>query len=230
MKLSDAKKTTAFKLLQIAESGHGKTTRALSATRFGGVLVIDCDNKLTGMRTRVSAKDQELIEFEVPKTYDDIISVLDAVAKRKDIATVVLDTWSRAHDLTIEKHRSLNPKVLQFSFQDWFSIKQMNQNLLARLLALPQNIIVNTHVGRDKDAADRSILTVGTTGSFGSTMPQYFGETHYLIFDSGYKVRGGLSNSIVANTSLPATLLNSNGFFLKTDLSIFDEIAYKVGA
>ena len=227
MKLSDASKMSRFTLLQVGESGHGKTTRSLSATRFGNVKIIDVDNKLAALRTRIPVSEQSKIDFDVPGTFDALLASIDSVRSSNEFATVILDTWSRAHDLTIEKHKASNPKLTTFSFADWGAIKQMNQMLLFKLLALPQNIIVNTHVGKDKDASDRAILTVGTSGSFGAQLPQYFNETHYLNFDMKYKVRGNKSNSIVANTSLPDSLLDSNGNFIKTDLSIFDEIAYK---
>lgn len=226
MKLSDAKALSRFTLLQVSESGHGKTTRALSATRFGSVKLIDLDGKLTAMRSRIPAEQQALIDFDVPKTYDELVALLDP-AKLVGFSTVVIDTWSRAHDLTIEKHKSLNPKLVTLTLQDWGSVKSMNTNLLSRILSLPQNIIVNTHVGKDKDALDRAILTVGTTGSFGAMMPQYFNETHFLFYDGKFRVRGGRSNSIVANTALPEKLLDSNGLFIQNDLSVFDEIAYR---
>jgi hypothetical protein len=228
MKLSETKTMSNFKLLQVSESGHGKTWRSLSATRFGPVLVIDVDNKLTAMRDRIPADAQELIHVEVPRSAKDVQQIVDGLVSRNPYSTVVLDTWSRWHDLAIEGHKALNPKQTAMELRDWGAIKQANKAFLFKLLSLNCNVIVNTHVGKEKDSADRQVLTVGTTGTFGTEMPQYFNETHYLYFDSKFKVKGNRSNSIVANTSRPESMLSPNGDFTVNDLSIFDSIAFKV--
>jgi len=227
VKLSQTKTSQRFAMLQVAESGHGKTFRAASATRFGPVKFIDADNKLTGLRTRLTAEQQDLIEVEIPTTYDAIMkSVIETDAKK--YATIVIDTWSRVHDLTIEKHKGINPKVATLELRDWGQIKMLNKQLLNAILSFKGNVIINAHVGRDRNAADQVILTVGTTGSFGAEIPQYMSETHYLYFDNKYRVKAARTNQIVANTSLPEKFVDATGNFIATDLSIFDEIAYKL--
>ena len=214
-------------MLQVAESGHGKSTRAASATRFGPVQFIDADNKLSALRTRLTAEQQELINLEVPTSYDEILKIVQGTDPKK-YATIVIDTWSRVHDMTIEKHKGLNPRTTQLQLQDWGAIKALNKQLLNAILAFKGNVIINSHVGRDRNAADQVILTVGTIGSFGGEIPQYMSETHYLYFENGFKVRATRTNQIVANTSLPEKFIKPDGCFIANDLSIFDETAYRL--
>jgi len=236
LKLSETKNQTRFKLLQVSESGHGKTTRALTATAFGQILVIDLDEKLAAMKGRISPEIQEKVDIETPKSIQELEKLVDSLTKayrdgQKPYSTIVLDTWSRCHDLTIEAHRALNPKQVNLELRDWGMIKRMNKSFLERLLSLPCNIIVNTHVGKEKDSTDRILLTVGTTGSFGQEMPALFNETHYLFFeDNKFKVRGSRSNNIVSNTALPEKYLDEKGLFRQNDLSVFGEIAFKINS
>lgn len=229
MKLSDTKNLSRFTLLQVGESSHGKTTRSLSAAIYGPIKFLDIDDKLVALRGRISPEVQALVDVEIPRSYDAIAKAIKETDPSK-FATIVLDTWSAAHELTIEKHKALNPKQVAMQIQDWGAVKQLNRQLLGLLFTFPGNVIINTHVGKDKNTADQQVLTVGTSGSFGAEMPRFFNETHYLSFSGGkYKVRGNKSDSIVANTSLPDKLLDPTGHFLSNTLDIFSEIAYKVG-
>lgn len=229
MKLSETKSISKFSLLQIGKSGSGKTWRSIKATRFGRVKFIDLDNKLVALREKIPVEIQEKIDVEFPKTYDELVKIIDAAVASKQFATIVLDTWTRAHDLTIEKHKALNPKSATLTLQDWGNIKKLNKELLGRLLASPTNVIVNAHIGSSSDEFGRNVLTVGTTGSFGSEMPTFFNETHTLIVQGGKnKIRGRASDLIESNTSLPDKYLDKDGMFIADDLSIFDEIAFKL--
>lgn len=237
MKLSEAKKQTRFKLLQVGESGSGKTWRASSSVLYGRVLYVDLDDKLTGLVDKITAKypkDIDKFEFEVYDHYDQVMKRLLELKKQYDsgekpYATIVIDTWSRWHDLAIEKHLGVNTQKAKLTFDDWAVVKKYNRDSLNAVFDLPCNIIFNTHVGKSTDAADRTILTVSTTGSFGQTMPQFFNETHYLYYDMNkYKVQGCKASRIVANSSLTDEYFDNNGHFKVDDLSIFKNIAYRV--
>lgn len=240
MKLIDTKKSTRFRLLQISESGHGKTHRTVTATQFGKLLIFDTDNKLTDARDKyiaygdkielasISTKDGD----RLVNSYDEILNYVINLNKaysegEKPYATVAFDTWSTLHDLTIEKHRSMNPNLKQFTQQDWGAILRLNSELFNRILALPCNLIINAHIGKSKNVYDQTILTVGTTGSFGEGMLKYFNETHALRYELGkYKARGKPSDTLVSKTMLDDKLMDSSGNFLVNDLSIFDSTAY----
>jgi hypothetical protein len=235
MKLSQTQNNTKFKLLQVGESGNGKTTRALTAAQYGPVFFYDFDDKLTQLAPKVDADTKSKVEFETFKEYKDAEKhLLELLASFKSgqrpYATVVVDTWSRLHDIEIEHHKKLNPRVKKFSFDDWGVIKGMNREFVSMLLQLPCNLIVNCHVGKRMDAQDNQVLTVGTTGSFGQELPQYFQETHYLYYEMGrFKAKCTKTSKIVANTGLPVDLYDDKGVFKSNSLDIFKQTAYRVG-
>ncbi len=243
MKLNEAKGNTTFSLLQVGESGAGKTHRALTATTFGPVYLIDMDRKASGFAKKLPEKESKLIELKECSNAEDVVAALIDLEKReKDFATVIFDTWSAWHDFAIDHYLRNNkanrPRTIGFDGQaveslsqpDWGAIKSGNKRMLMKLLSFNLNVIVNTHVGKSQDAEDRVILTVGTTGSFGSEMARHFPETHYLHTDMNNKrqVKGAKSGKIVANTSLPTTLLDDKGNFLVQDLSILRDLAKEI--
>lgn len=238
---------TRFKLLQIGESGSGKTTRALSATRFGKVAVFDFDGKLRELRSRVPKDQWELIESETFKTYDAALEDLQALEKDNPYSTVVIDTWSLWHSLAIDKQKSLyGNRKAKLSWDDWSGVRSFSETFLNTLLGLECNIIINAHAEIKESKSGYSVLSVGTTGSFGLTLPHVFQETHALEQAAGgkYTVRGLPSSrnytysdgqggkltgtlKIIANTGLAEDKLDSRGLFKVTDLSIFDDSAYR---
>lgn len=229
MKLSETKSLSRFTLLQVAESGHGKTTRAITATQYGPIKFIDVDDLLVGMRTKISPEIQDLIDVEIPISYDEIRAAIEKTDPLK-YATIVLDTWSAAHSLTIKKHQALNPKQTQMEIRDWGAVKKLNEQLLDALLSFPGNVIINTHIGKDKNAMDQQVLTVGVSGSFGAEIPRHVNEVHVLSFAGGkYRIRGNKSDTIVAKSMLPDKYLDATGHFNSNTLDIFNEIAYRVG-
>lgn len=243
MKLSDTEKTKNFKLLQVGESGAGKTHRALTATVFGPVFFIDTDDKVRGFASKLDNAQKELVEFHTCRNAKDVMEAVKYARDNIDkFATIVFDTWSRWHDFCMDAHVELNPAkrptvknelgatVAQLTMPDWGAIKQLNKKMLLHLLSLDANIIVNTHVGKATGADDRQVLTVGTTGSFGQEMPQYFPETHYLYInmDGKFRVKGKRAQNIIANSSLQDDLFDSAGNFKDDTLNVFKEVAKHV--
>lgn len=229
MKLSDSKLPTKFNLLQVGEPGSGKTTRALTATQFGPLLVIDADGKLVELRDRLNPEIVAKTDVELVTAFEQVEALVEACrANPTKYATVVVDTWSRLHELTLAEAKRLNPKG--DGRQIFGAAKERNRTLLSKILTLPQNVIINTHVGREMDSSEAVKLTVSTAGSFGQEMPQFFNEVHYCYLDllAKHKVRGEPSNLIVARTTLPPAML-ANGTFTDLSLKVFASRAYKVG-
>lgn len=225
--LTSASAPKRFKLLQIAESGHGKTTRSLSATEFGKVYFFDLDEKLVATADNLPDEQKSLIDYDAFKSYDQVIAKLNELKKTNPYQTIVLDTWSRLYDLMTDKFFG---KKVKLDFDDWNLIKVTQKEFLTSFLSLNSNIIINTHIGRKEDAQGRTVLTVGTSGTFGQTLPQYFNETHCLTYDSiakAYKVQGARSSNFVVNTAMKPETMDDKGFFKSADLSIFSNIAQK---
>lgn len=236
MKLSEILPTQKnFKLLQTGEPGSGKSVRACSAIRFGRVLVIDTDRKFIGLVPRLREKFgealvNERIEVEVVNNAAEFKTLMEKLPElAKGFQTVVLDTQSRAFDMVLDNARALNPKL---DGRAIFGIAlSVNMEYLNRLLGLPQNVIINAHVGSEEMADGTSKLTSTTPGKFGKKMTEFFNEVHYLFISPPRKhsVQGEPSATVVARTVLPKTLINDlTGTFKIDDLSIFDAIALKV--
>lgn len=234
MKISELQQSKSFKLLQFGEPGSGKTQRACSAIKYGKVLILDTDNKFAGMVPRLMEIFGEVevankIEVEVittPQKYKEVMAKIDDLAK--DFSTIVVDTISRAFDLTLKQMQAENPKL------DGRAIfgKTLEQNIgyLNKLLTMPQNIILNSHVGKEELADGSSKLTSTTPGRFGAILPGYFNEVHYLYINGNRKhvVQGEPSPVVASRTVLPKSLYDSMGLFKDcTNLSVFDSIAYK---
>lgn len=249
MKISEVKTQKGFKLLQLSESGSGKSTRALDAIRFGKVCVIDIDNKL-----------KELVDANADRFNDtnvDLASVLDPTTKTErmvrsvpDIrtfitnaqkafaanaapfSTLVMDTLSEFQDIVEQHHATSNKKsVLEFSFPDWRAVKELNMEILRGLLSLPCNVIINAHLKKDKNVFDQIELVPGLTGKAGEEAQRAFNEIHFLKYkDKKYVAFGRPQPTCsLVKTLRDKSLLDESGAFKVSDLSIFDSIAFKGG-
>lgn len=234
MKVTDLVTNRNFKILQHSEPGAGKTHRALSAVRFGPVYVIDTDNKFSGLVPRLyeaygKADIDAKVEVDVPQTSDDFKQLmLGLPAKAKSFATIVLDTQSRAFELVLNDIKALNPKG--DGRQIFGAALDLNMAYLRTLLGLPCNLVLNAHVGSEEMADGSSKLTSTTPGKFGKKMTEFFNEVHYLYLniENKHRVRGEPSSTVVARTVRPKSMFDNQGIFLKNDLSVFDEVAYKL--
>ena len=84
MNLSDVKKTkkaSRFKLVQLGESGSGKTHRMLTAIEFGKMFVFDLDGKLQDYAESGILKDEDLanIDFFPPFTVIEMFEKLNSL-------------------------------------------------------------------------------------------------------------------------------------------------------
>ena len=233
MKVSELQKSSNFKLLQFSEPGAGKTFRAMSALAYGPVYVIDTDNKFGGLVPRLEAaygKDviNSQVDVDTPKSAADFTAIMTNLAKKAEsFSTVVLDTQSRAFDMVLDAVKAANPKG--DGRQIFGAALERNIAYLNRFLSLPCNIIINAHVGAEEMADGTSKLTSTTPGKFGKKMTEYFNEVHYLYLNTTnqHRVRGEPSASVVARTVVNKDQLDNLGVFKLTDLSIFNDIAYR---
>lgn len=227
-----------FTLIQVGDTGSGKTHRALTATQFGPVYLIDMDQKGSGIVKKLNLGDQ--VKHVVCKNAEDVVAAIkDLEANITKYSTLVFDTWSAWHDYAIDHYLRNNkanrPRTVSFdgqaqeslSQQDWGAIKAGNKRMTMKLLGLDVNLIVNTHVGKATTADDRQVLTIGTTGSFGEEMPRWFEETHQLGVDFNNKsfIKGKATGRFIANTQLPESFLDTKGDFIDKSLMIFKDRA-----
>jgi len=233
-----------FKLLQNSESGTGKTTRSLSATQFGKVYVFDTDEKLVLTAEELDPEVKKLVDYDVyvdelkmnmiskklevsSYGFNKVMAKIQELKKDCPYNTIVLDTWSRMFDMMDSKF--CGGKVKK-DFDDWGLLLREQLEFLNNLFAINANIIINAHIGSKENKVGRDVLTVGTPGQFGTKMPEFFNETHYLFYDTlskKYKAQGKYPANVVCNSALPLDLFDDKGCFLKSDLSIFEKIAKK---
>src|SRR5580765_2112284 len=106
MKLSELK-NKKLTLLQTGQSGHGKTSRTLTASRFGRMYIFDFDGKIQGAVRKLPnsyeasmPKDwQDLIDIDSfqENTFEDALKKLKELSAQKDklpYATIVIDTYT----------------------------------------------------------------------------------------------------------------------------------------
>lgn len=234
-KLSDLK-LSRFALLQTAQSGHGKTTRTLSAVRFGKVYIFDFDDKLRGAARRVPveisgdwANDIEMDLFATCEAAMKKLKELVAMGDKLPYATVVVDTFTALNDLA-EKEATPGAKD---NFAVYKGIRSRLENFFDMLFTLRCNIIVNAHIMETTDEVT-SLKRFGQAGkgSYRDDLARKsFTDQHYLVFaDNKYKVRIRNSSTLPVVTSIDPKYVDKDGYATVFDLSILDEYAYRKDA
>lgn len=245
-------KSGAFRLIQYGEIGSRKTTRAATALRFGPVKFYDLDGKVSVLRNTLNPEQLEQVQVSSyepgPESFGRLVAELKAdkaaFASNPPFATVVLDTWTNLYKLLHHQVIFQNPdgkrdkikvsddiSIQVPHMRDWGHVKTLQRYVMDLVRDLPCNIIINAHVGTSRDATGSDYHTVGTTGSFGREMPGEFPDTHYLFFDQltkKPKVRGHTGGGFQANTTLPLDIIDAAGCLKTWDLSVFDDIAYRI--
>lgn len=234
MNPSAIKSQKGFKLLQLSESGHGKTTRSVDAKRFGRVGIVDIDRKFGEFAKANSLADADFDVADVAGTlvssYADLQKYLTQLEKNLNVETLVIDTLSELQDSIEQYHASLNKKTpLDFSFPDWRAVKDMNINLMHRLLSLPCNVIINAHLKKDKNVFDQVMLVPGLTGKAGEEILRKFNEVHFLRLQNGKPVVFGRPTPSCdsVKTLMKDKLDPATGSFKVGDLSVFDAVAFR---
>lgn len=219
-----------LKIVQLGESGSGKTFRALTALDFGPMLFIDCDNKIKNYASSGKLTEAQLknIDFIVPKTPADIVSKLAELKKQGQnlkYATIVLDTFSRWNELVVEaEHEAQGGKM---NIPGWTQVKMNLSRALKELFNLPCNIIINAHVAEKENAIGEVGFTAGGSGSAAQMLPEFVDECHYLYIkkpSNNHVVQGKGSGKF---TSIKTLLTNElDGLLFKSNsLEIFRDFA-----
>ena len=240
MKLSELK-NKKLTLLQTGQSGHGKTSRTLTATRFGKVYIFDFDGKIQGAVRKLPAAYEstmptnwtDLIEIDnfQEKTFDEALKKLKELSAQKDklsYATIVIDTYTALNDKVYEKIMGEKLAAGKKAERDeWGMINSALTYFFNILLALPANIIVNCHVSETEDEVTKR-TKYGQAGKGGHRydLSAKFSDSHYIYFADGkYNIRLKNSDTFPVNTCLPDKFIDKNGLAVLNDLSIFDDYA-----
>lgn len=235
IKLTDLK-LTRFTLLQTASSGHGKTTRTLTATRFGKLYVMDFDGKIQGAARATPASmamNAELVDvdtFAEPEAALAKLKELAALGEKIPYATVCIDTFTTLNDIVFVKMMGANlEKGIKADFDVWGKVDAYLTVFFNLLFSLKANIIVNAHVSETEDEVTKRVkYGQAGRGGFRTKLPQRFTDSHYLAFQfDKYVVRVKNSDTLPVNTSIDPKLIDKTGMATVNDLSIFDNYAIK---
>lgn len=235
MKLQEAQKVKKFKLLQVGNTGVGKTTRTVDATRFGPLKIFDFDGKLVDISLNFTDEQKQLIDVEITPSIDEykkqLLELSKIPADKFPFATICIDSLSFMHSALVEDVQVKNPKMSD-GRQIYGQVFSEQMSLLNRLFSLPCNIIINGHLGESSNPDGSTSVSINTTGKFGSILPSRVSEVHYLKIDMNkYKVFGRakeVAKGTIDAKSIFGSKLKGDGSFETWDLSIFDPIAFKV--
>ena len=229
--LKDNKK---FTLLQVGDTGHGKTTRALSATRFGPMFVFDFDKKLKAAARNADEKTLSLVSMAEYADFVKALSDAKALASefdagKKPFATICVDTYTALNELVYmnclgKQAEAMNIKT---DFSVWGNVAHQCNAFFNILLSLPCNLIVNTHVAKTETVDGKQALGIAGKGSHGNSLPHKMTDTHYLFMALGkWKIRALKSESLPANSSVDAKWVDSSGCLTTNSLEVFDNLAF----
>jgi len=235
LKNNPAKK---FELIQLGKSGAGKTTRSLTASQFGPVLIRDYDGKIQGALRNIP----EEIKKEVNLDHIDIINCRDwdydtLLKQTKELvqlfkdgkspyATIIEDTFTNLSDIAYRSVFTSEDKLFLSTVQQlWGRVGHKITDILQLLQSLPCNLIVNCHT-EDNEMG----LPIGPAGRGGvkHKLGQKMTDMQYVVFEQGKnKVR--VRNSVMppVNTSLDAKYIDEKGFAKVFGLSVFGDYAFK---
>jgi hypothetical protein len=225
-----AKREKQLKIVQIGESGSGKTHRTLTAIDFGPMFFFDCDKKLANYASSGKLTDAQLenIDYICPNTTAEIVNKLQEFSQQGDklkYATIVLDTFSRWNELLVEEiHEELGGKM---NIPGWTKVKMVNAKMLKQIFSLPCNVIVNAHLAEKENAIGELGFTAGGSGSASQMLPEFVDECHYLYIkrpNNVHAVQGkGSGKFTVVKTLLTSELEGLN--FKSSNLKDFKKFA-----
>lgn len=231
LEVKKTKKGSRFKLVQIGESGSGKTHRMLTASQFGPMYIFDVDGKIENYAQSGLLTDEQLgaVEFDLYSNTSQIVTKLKQFLAMKDkvpYATVCLDTFSRWNEMVVKELWDKNGGKM--NIPSWSEVKLINTQFLKDLFSLPCNIIINAHLGEKENALGESYFTAGGAGASSQMLPEFVDECHYLFIkkpDNTHMVQGKGSGKLTVVKSLLKDQLEGLNF-KSSDLSIFEKFAY----
>jgi AAA domain-containing protein len=223
-----------FELLQTAHTGHGKTRRTLTATRFGKLFVFDFDGKLEAAMRTMKPEDRELVTHTnlKEKDYDFALSELKKLKALTPFpyATVAIDTFTMLNEkIFVQAMGGKLEKGTKADYDIWGMVDNKLLNFFNLLMTLPCNIIINAHVAVTENPDGRESLAPAGRGGFRNRIAPRMTDAHYLYLRDGkYQIRARNSESVPANSNFPESFYDAQGNLKVADLSVFDEYAYKV--
>lgn len=231
-------KFNKFQLLQVGESGHGKTTRMFSASRFGRLYVFDFDGKIQGAARNLSVADKSLIftdnfkEHPVSVAFKRLDEIKNSFDKgEKPYATIAVDTFTNLNEkLYIKAMGKKLEAGTKAEYDEWGKIDNDMIRFFDKLFSLPCNLIINCHLGEGEDrTTKRAKYIPAGRGGYRHNLAGKMTDTHYLFIENGaYCVRVRNSETYPVNTIMPDRFITPKGLTTVNDLSVFDEYAFKI--
>ncbi len=144
------------KCLIAGEPNAGKTR---SASFWPSPLFLDCE------KGRMSLSDRKVpyLEITSSKDMDAALTKMEVHCKTTEpherrYKTLVVDTVDRFQKIRIQEILRAGKKEALSGFSDWGQLDATMNSLIARLLALPMNIVVNMHIKQVKNGEDGELL------------------------------------------------------------------------
>lgn len=227
----DTNSPLPLRLLQIGDTGTGKSTRAADATRWGPVYFFDFDNKMNLLSRTLSPQQKELIEYDTYTDVNSAIEFADTLLKSNPYKTIVIDTISVFNELAEEaaKIKAKTPVDGKLGYDGWDHIRNLcTEFYFKRIHQLKCNVIINCHVEKSKDIEGREVLSAAGRGSFINGLPRRMTDVQYLTFQMGkFVIKAKKSEKIATNSYVDPQHIDNLGNLKILDLSVFDKWALK---
>jgi hypothetical protein len=218
-----------LRLIQLGESGSGKSRRAADATRWGRVYFFDFDGKINNLMRmgHLTAEQADLIDYDTYTDTSSAIKFAESLKANNPYQTVVVDTssiFNQLAEVEVRAKKKLAPDA-KFSYDEWGQVLGIcNTFFYMHLLPLKCHIIINSHVKTKEQADGTEILDAAGAGGFAVTLKQRMTDSQYLTKKGGkYLVQVKASDRIAINSPMPADVVDSvTGCLKVSDLSVFD--------
>jgi len=228
-----------FSLINLGASGAGKTTRSLTATQFGPILVRDYDGKLQGCLRQIPESLSDQIDVSKVSrldcrdwTYEQLLKhtiELKKAAEKGNLpfATIIEDTFTNFSDII---YKSIFPDETKLferdTMQKWGKVRHRADAIFSILQSIPCNIIINCHVREDENG-----YPIGPEGKggFRDMLKAKVTDMHYVTLENGKNmVRVRNSNRPPVNSNVDPKWINPKGFATEFGLKILGDYAYKL--
>jgi hypothetical protein len=234
-------------LLQVGETGAGKSLRSLDATRWGRVLLIDVDNKYNPTSSKYTEAQVGLVDaykvirVDLKDRFNDtegnyvfgsqgVVELIKEANKQKKYSTLILDTFSVINSIIeIEVRNKFKLKEEdKLEHGGWAMVSNRCRAVFDEMFYTPLNVIINNHVDQDKDIEGRAVIGLAGRGGFVKEIPKLMTHTQYLYFDgTKHQIKAARSLKFPVNSDVNPKFMNTDGTLKVSDLSIFDDCAYR---
>lgn len=227
-------KSKGLRLMQLGESGSGKSHRAADATRWGRVYFFDFDGKIDNLTRSGVLKPEQLALIEYD-TWEDTAAAskfADELLKSNPYQTVVIDTSSTFNNMVEREMRAKNKVAVtaKSSYEEWAAVLNICRDFFEnKILRLNCNVIINSHVKVREQMAGEEKLDAAGAGSYAITIKNLMSDSQYLFSRLGKPVvQVSKNDKIAINSPVDPKFVTPNGTLTVSDLSVFDGVAIKV--